>query len=111
MTNEVHTVEAAKNIAFVVYILQIVALISVVTAIVGVVISYIKVDDTREPEWLRTHYRWQINTFWIWLLLSVVGFITIIIVIGYFILLFTSIWFIYRIMKGLIRLHDGQTIS
>lgn len=110
MSKEVTKTGSPKTLAMLVYILQIVALINGVTAIVGVVISYVKVDDPREPEWLRSHYRWQIRTFWIWLLLTVVGLLTFIVIIGYFILLFTLIWFIYRVVKGLIRLHDGLPI-
>lgn len=111
MTNDVQKMDSQKNLAFVIYVLQLLALVSFVTAVVGVVISYIKVDDAREPDWLRTHYRWQIKTFWIWLLLTIVGFITIIILIGWLILLFTTIWLIYRVVKGLIRLHDSQPVD
>jgi len=103
--------KSPKTLAFVVYILQIVALMNGITAIIGVVISYVKVDDASEPDWIRSHYRWQIKTFWMALILSIVGFITIFIIIGYFILLFTTIWFIYRVVKGLIRLNDNQAIG
>lgn len=100
----------SKTLPMVVYILQILALFNGVTAVVGVFISYIKVDDSREPSWVQTHYRWQIKTFWMWLLLTVVGFLTIIVLIGYAVLFLTQIWFLYRIIKGLIRLHDQQPI-
>lgn len=98
-----------KNIATVVYLLQILALFNGITALVGVIINYIKLDATRGT-WLESHFRWQINTFWIALLLSIVGFITIFILIGYFILLFNTIWIIYRVIKGWLYLNDIKPV-
>lgn len=111
MTKDIDHTKSPKTLALVVYILQIAALINGLTAIIAVVISYIKVDDAEVPEWIRTHYRWQIRTFWICLLLSVLGIVTFFVIIGYFILLFTLIWYVYRLIKGLIRLSDGQPIG
>jgi len=98
-----------KNIATVVYLLQILGLINGITALVGIIINYIKLDEAKGT-WLESHFRWQINTFWIALLLSVIGFITIFIVIGYFILLFNTIWIIYRVIKGWLRLNDTKPV-
>lgn len=104
------TKRESKILPLVIYIMQFLAIFNGLTAIVAVFISYIKVDDPLESDWIRDHYRWQIRTFWMWLLLTAVGFLTIIILIGYAILFLTQVWFIYRIVKGLIRLHDGQSI-
>ena len=55
-----------------------------------------------------SHFRWQIRTFWFSLLWSVIGGITTLIVIGIPILGVTLIWYIYRIVKGWLRLSEGK---
>jgi uncharacterized membrane protein len=57
------------------------------------------------------HFRWQIRTFWIGLLWTVIGIVTTPIIIGWFILLGISIWIIYRIVKGALALNDGKAPS
>jgi uncharacterized membrane protein len=41
------------------------------------------------------------------LLWSVIGFVTTFVIIGWFILLVTAIWIIYRVVKGALALNDG----
>ncbi len=110
-TDEVEKSKSPKTMAFVIYILQLVSLLNGISLIIAVVLAYTKVDDAKEPEWMRSHYRWQIKTFWMFLILSVVGFITIFLGIGYFILLFTLIWFLYRVVKGMLRLSEDKPIG
>ena len=52
-----------KGAAKIVYILYLVSLLFGITGIIGVVMAYINKDDA--PEWLQTHYQFQIRTFWI----------------------------------------------
>lgn len=88
-----------------VYILYLVSLIFGVTGIVGLIIAYVNRDGA--PEWVQTHYRMQIRTFWIGLLYCAIGFLTAIIVVGFFILAFVFIWWIVRCAKGLKFLAAG----
>src|SRR5207248_9340309 len=85
--------------AKVVYILYLVSLIVGLTSIVGVIMVYVNRADA--PDWVRTHYRFQIRTFWIGLLYGALSLITAIIVIGIFFGLFTFVWWIVRCAKGL----------
>ncbi len=94
--------------AKIVYILYLVGLVVGITSIVGVVMAYIYRGDA--PEWLRDHYRWQIRTFWIGLLYSLIGLVTSLILVGYLILLFTLVWYIVRCIKGLQRLDKRQPL-
>ncbi|HEY6104626.1 MAG TPA: hypothetical protein VIV59_01495, partial [Anaeromyxobacteraceae bacterium] len=55
-----------ENVAKVVYVLYLVSLVTGVTALVGVVMAYVYQGDA--PDWLKTHYRFQIRTFWLGLL-------------------------------------------
>lgn len=100
--------DPARNLAVAVYILQALAVfVSGLTALAGVIINYIKLDEVRNT-WVEAHFRWQIRTFWIALAWSVVGVITLVIGIGWLILLVTAIWFIYRVVRGALALNDGK---
>jgi len=88
------------------YILYLVSLAFGITAIVAVIIAYINKDD-QMPDWLKSHYDYQINTFWKGMVMLVVGVLTIIILIGIPILIFWTIWVIVRSIKGM-KLLDLQ---
>ncbi|MEW8656900.1 MAG: hypothetical protein AB2603_01140 [Candidatus Thiodiazotropha endolucinida] len=96
-----------KTIAMVVYALQALSFLFVITFLVAVIINYVKRDDVRNS-WLESHYRWQIRTFWFSLLWIVIGYLTIFILIGYLVLLVNMVWLIYRIIKGWLRLSEGR---
>lgn len=97
----------AKDTSQLVYILQAVSFIIGFTFIAAVVINYIKRDEL-ENTWLESHNRWQMRTFWFSLLWSVIGFITLIVFIGWFILVANAIWVIYRIVRGWINLSEDK---
>jgi len=98
-----------KTLAIIVYILQIAAIFNGITAIIGVIINYLKLKEVKGT-WLESHFHWQIRTFWYSLVWSVIGMLTYIFIIGIFILLFTAIWLIYRVVKGFIRLQEHKPI-
>lgn len=104
----VATVESTANAgtAKLVYILYLVGLVFGVTGVVGVIMAYINRGDA--PEWLQTHYRFQIRTFWIGTLFFIAGLLLAIVLIGYLIFLFWGIWLIVRCVKGLKYLDQQQ---
>jgi len=99
--------QKAKNIALVVYILQALSFFTVITAVIALIINYIKKDDVQNT-WVSSHFKWQIRTFWFGLLWTFVGLITSMIGIGYFILIANAVWVIYRIIKGWLNLNDDK---
>jgi uncharacterized membrane protein len=104
------TEEQNKSITQVIYGLYAASLIVGVTSIVAVIINYVKRDEVAGTLY-ESHFTWQIRTFWIGLGLSVLGWITIFILVGFLILLGTLIWFIYRIVVGWLRLSEGKPIE
>ncbi|MBA6293275.1 hypothetical protein H4J58_12025 [Colwellia sp. MB3u-70] len=88
-----------KGTAKLVYILYMAGLLFGITGIVGVVMAYINKDDA--PAWLKTHYQFQIRTFWIGALYIFLGSILSLILIGYFVILFWVVWLIIRSVKGI----------
>ena len=101
--------QSLKNVAIAVYALQAASILPpfVITFFVAVILDYIKRDDVRGT-WLESHFRWQIRTFWFGLLWFCLAALTYIIVIGWAILFATSLWLIYRILKGWLNLNDGK---
>jgi uncharacterized membrane protein len=91
--------------ARIIYILYLVSLIVGVTGIIGLVMAYVNRADA--PEWVKTHYRFQIRTFWIGLLYGFLSLLTAIIIVGVFFGVFTFIWWIVRSVKGLKLLSQG----
>lgn len=94
--------------AKVVYILYLVAIAVGLTAFIGVVMAYVKRANA-DPV-LASHYTWQIRTFWIGLLGSVVGSVTLAIGIGFLILLIVLVWWVVRCVKGMQWLDRGAAV-
>ena len=99
--------EALKKLTMVIYALQAASFVIGITALVAVIMNYIKKEEVAGT-WLESHFRWQIRTFWFGLLWSIIGFITSFILIGFVVLLVDALWIIYRIVKGWLNLSDNK---
>lgn len=88
-----------------IYILYLVGILMPLVGLVGVIFAYVKKGDA--PKWAKTHYQFLIRTFWIYMLFIVIGSITSMIIIGWFILIAALVWFIIRMVKGLSSLSTG----
>ena len=98
-----------KNITMVVYALQALSFLWGVTAIVGIVINYVKRDDAKGTVY-ESHFDWQIRTFWWGLLWGVVGVSTIWLLVGFFVLFAAWVWAIYRVIKGWLKLNEDKPV-
>jgi len=82
-----------------------------VPSIVAVIINYVKRAGAR-GSWAESHFRWQIRTFWfalVWLLIAVLLIVTVIgAPVGLGLLLGLTLWLIYRIARGWLRLLDRR---
>jgi uncharacterized membrane protein len=96
-----------KTLTTVIYALYALSMFAGISAVVAIVLNYIKVDDARGT-WLESHFSWQIRTFWWSVLWAVVGGLTWIILIGWVVWGVAYVWFIYRIAKGWLNLNDGK---
>jgi uncharacterized membrane protein len=108
MTENTQQDLANKNITQIIYGLYAASIIVGVTYFVGIVLNYVKRDDVRGT-WLESHFTWQIRTFWYSLLWFVVGFPLIAAVgLGFVVWVVAGIWYIYRIVKGWLRLSESK---
>jgi uncharacterized membrane protein len=99
--------QSGKQMATVVYALFAASFVIGITGLVGIVLAHIKHGEYAGTV-AGTHLRWLIRTFWYGLLWTVVGGITMIILIGWLILVGAGIWTIYRIVKGYLCLLENK---
>ena len=100
--SEAQNVSAAEDsgsTANLVYILYLIGIAVGITGIVGLIMAYMNRGSA--PAWVQSHYTFQIRTFWIGLLGSVIGFALTFILVGFLVLLAVAIWFIIRCVKGM----------
>lgn len=71
MQNE-ENLSSLKRLTWVVYVLYALSYFTGITAIIGIIINYLKKDEVAET-WIESHFRWQIRTFWFGLLWAVIG--------------------------------------
>jgi uncharacterized membrane protein len=80
-------------------------------SIIAVILSYVKRGDAR-GSWAESHFRWQIRTFWYALLWLVVASLLIVTLVGapvgLVVLITVTVWLIYRVARGWLRLYDKQ---
>ena len=99
--------ESLKKLTMVVYALYAFSYFAGITALIGIVINYIKLEEVAGT-WLESHFRWQIRTFWFGLLWAVIGIATLFILVGFVILFANCIWIIYRVIKGWLYFNDNK---
>jgi len=84
-----------------------------VPSIIAVILSYVKRSDARGT-WAESHFRWQIRTFWfalLWMIVAVLLFMTLLgAPVGFALLITVTVWLIYRVARGWIRLLDKQAM-
>ena len=100
---------SGKYLALTVYILYLASFFVGITGVIGLVIAYVNIDGA-DPL-LRSHYQFQIRTFWIGLLYLVVGAVLCLIVIGFAVLAWWFIWTLVRCVKGVLALNENRPIA
>lgn len=99
-----------KNYVFIAYVTYAVGLLILFTPVIGVILAFIKRDEAQGSIYA-SHIDYLIKTFWVSLIGLLLGRLTILILIGWLILLVTAIWFIYRVVVGLIKLNEDKPVS
>lgn len=121
--------DSRRTLTFMLYILYMVAIFTGgLLAFVALIVNYVKLSAMKGSIF-ESHFRWQIRTFWWYLIWSIVAFIPFLflffvtdnpdifagmtlgatIFCGAVIIL-SWLWIIYRAIKGIIRLNDNQPI-
>jgi|SRR5208282_579415 len=88
-----------------------------IVGIIAIVLAYVKRGDAAGT-WLASHYRWLIRTFWFSLLWGIVGAVIFVVfaiiliglVVGYAIWVATTIWVLYRLIRGYVLFNASQPV-
>ncbi len=99
-----------RQLTLITYVLYALGWMNGITAIIAVLINYIKREDAQGTLY-ESHFTWQIRTFWWSMAWCVLGGITIFIGVGFLVLGAAGIWFLYRIIKGLLNWNDFKPMS
>ena len=82
-----------------------------IPSIVAVVLNYVRRPEAR-GSFVESHFRWQIRTFWYALLWFTVCWIFLVTIIGIPIAFvgfgLVTVWLVYRIARGWLRLRESQ---
>jgi uncharacterized membrane protein len=97
------------GLAFIVYLLYFAGYLTGITKIIGVIIAHIQ-SGSADPV-ARSHFQFQIRTFWIGLLYLIVGAVLLFVVVGAFVLLWWLVWSIVRNIKGVLALNENRPIA
>ncbi len=98
----------AAKMAQIVYFMYLASLLVGLTGLIGLIMAYVSKGDA--PGWLQTHFQFQIRTFWIGILIAIIGGITTTIGVGFLIILGLVIWYIVRCVKGMKSLGQNAPI-
>lgn len=98
-----------RRLTLLTYVLYALAWFNGLSAVVAVIINYVKRDDARGTLY-ESHFTWQIRTFWWSLAWALIGFITSFVFIGFAILFGAALWSIYRVVKGWLYWNDRKPL-
>ena len=124
MPNDIVTVEpdsSLKTWGWISYILHLVVAVgavlpgaqaSIALLLIALVMDLVKRDDAA-GSWQASHFSWRIRsvlwagvayilTAWLWLLLFLPGWLAWALI---------SLWFLYRIVKGMVRMNAGRSME
>lgn len=99
-----------RRAVMLVYILYFIGLATGgLASVAGVIIAHTKSHD--EASVYQSHFEYQIHTFWIGLVIGIVGALLTIVLVGFAILAGLFVWTLVRCIKGFIAANDGQPIE
>lgn len=97
-----------KTLVWVAYAALALAFVNGFSAIVTVVIGYVKRNEV--PPWLATHYTFLIRTFWVTLVVGLLGLLLTIVLVGFLVLTALAVWVIVRLVRGAIWLSEDKPV-
>jgi uncharacterized membrane protein len=115
LTLDADRLDTLKKVCLIDYALHIAGpLLSMgLLSVIALVVNYIKRDDARGSIYA-SHMNWMIRTFWwtlFWLVVSFLpALLLTVITFGLlsFLFLVPVVWYLYRMIKGVLWLNDGR---
>ena len=103
--------QSLKSVAYTVYICQLlIFLLAGIPLLAGIMLNFLHRREVKGT-WLESHFNWQITNAWVTLAGFALAGLTLGSGIGFFILLTTILWLLYRITVGWYALSDGKAVK
>jgi uncharacterized membrane protein len=103
--------QSLRTTTLVTYALYAIGIFVGVTAIVGLIVAYLKRGEA-SGTMFESHLTWLIRTFWLGLIAGIIGAVTNpLLGLGMLILFAAGIWSIWRIVKGFLAFNDNRAIA
>ena len=114
---EADRLEALRKVCLFDYLLHIAGLLlsAGLFSVVALIVNYIKRDSARGTIY-ESHMNWMIRTFWwtlFWMIvIAIPAALLTMVTFGLLSFLFVlpGVWFLYRMIKGILRLNDGEAM-
>ncbi|MCE9658644.1 MAG: hypothetical protein K8R60_08800 [Burkholderiales bacterium] len=103
------TLRSNKTLTWILYGLYGASFLVGITSIVAIILNYVKRGDVAGT-YLESHFTWQIRTFWISLVVAIIGVVLMIVLVGWLVLLADMVWVIYRLVIGAVKLNENKPI-
>jgi len=114
------TAQSLKTVGWLSYILHLVVAVaavvpsaqpSIALLLVALVIDLVKRGDAAGT-WQASHFSWRIRTvLWAAFWYVITSPLFLLVIPGLLAWLVISIWFLYRIVKGMVRMNDSKPVS
>ena len=98
-----------KTLTWVIYGLYAASFLLGITSIVAIILNYVKRGDVAGT-YLESHFTWQIRTFWISVIVALVGALLMLVLVGWLVWLADMVWVIYRLVVGGLKLSESRPI-
>ena len=99
-------VQTDRTMALVAYILHLIGSVTGVLSIGALILNYFRRNDYADA--LASHHRFMIRTFWWTVLWLVIGWVLHFIFIGWVLCIAAWCWYVYRHIRGLVALANGE---
>lgn len=99
-----------RNIALAVHGLYAASFLFGVTAVIGVVLAYMKRAEAAGTIY-HSHLTYAIRTFWIGLALSVAGFLLSFVGLGFLLGFFALVWFVIRLVRAFLAWNERRAVE
>lgn len=97
-----------RSLAIITYVLFLVGWPTLhMATLAGVILAYVQKSDARGTIW-ESHYDAAISTFWVCLVLGLAALPLCLIAIGFLIYPVLIVWFLYRVIRGLVHAIDNR---
>ena len=110
----------ARRLTAVIYLLDLLGVMTGVTALVGLALNHAKRSSVTDPV-LISHFDWQIRTVWWMLAVSLAAALLIFVgetlplpamaAAGAALILLALFWFVYRLLRGYMWLSAGEPVG